>query len=132
MQQLGDDEASPAADALRQKVRQREVVSRQLAQFVPPLHAQLQLNELARSGLGNQLRFQEATGRFHEKLRLHFYQRLFTDTPVKAENWNRFDVQTFRDESPVDGLTGLLPLLLFTGLFTGLGWLNFRKTADLA
>jgi ABC-2 type transport system permease protein len=132
MQQVGDDEASRAASALRQKVGQRETVSRQLAQFIPPLHAQLQLNELARSGLGNQLRFQEATGRFHEKLRLHFYQRMFTDTPVKAENWNRFDVQTFRDEAPVSGLAGLLPLLVFTGLFAGLGWLNFRKTAEMA
>lgn len=132
MQQLGDDEAGKAADALRAKVAQRETVSRQLARFIPPLHTQLQLNELAGSGLGNQLRFQEATGRFHENLRLHFYDRVFRDAPVKSENWNRFDVQTFHDDTPTDALTGLLPLFLFALIFTGLGWRNFRKTATMA
>ena len=132
MQQLGDDDAGKAANALRAKVAKRETASRQLARFIPPLHTQLQLNELAKSGLGNQLRFQEATGHFHENLRLHFYDRLFRDVPAKAENWTRFDVQTFHDEAPIDALTGLLPLLLVTIIFAGLGWLNFRKTATMA
>jgi ABC-2 type transport system permease protein len=132
MQQLGDDEAATAANALRQKVARRETVSRQSARFIPSLHTQLYLNELAQSGLGNQLRFQEATGRFHEGLRLHFYQTLFTDTPVSAEHWNRFDVQTFHDDTSADALNGLLPLLAFIALFAGLGWFNFRKTATMA
>jgi ABC-2 type transport system permease protein len=132
MQQLGDDDAGKAANALRTKVAQREAVSQQLARFIPPLHTQLQLNELAGSGLGNQLRFQEATGRFHENLRLHFYDRMFRDVPVKSEKWNRFNVQTFHDDAPIDALTGLLPLLLLTLVFVGLGWLNFRKTATMA
>ncbi|QJD78856.1 DUF3526 domain-containing protein [Spirosoma rhododendri] len=132
MQQLGDDDAAKSANALRQKVAQREMVSRQLARFIPPLHTQLQLNELAGSGLSNQLRFQTATGRFHEELRLHFYQTMFTDTPVSAENWNRFDVKTFRDNAPSDTLVGLLPLLAFILLFVGVGWLTFRKTAAMA
>lgn len=132
MQQLGDDDAGKAANALRTKVAQREAVSQQLARFIPPLHTQLQLNELAGSGLGNQLRFQEATGRFHENLRLHFYDRMFRDVPVKSENWNRFNVQTFHDDAPIDALTGLLPLLLLTLVFVGLGWLNFCKTATMA
>ncbi|WP_461141763.1 DUF3526 domain-containing protein [Spirosoma pomorum] len=132
MQQLGDDDAAKSANTLRQKVARRELVSRQLARFIPPLHTQLQLNELAGSGLGNQLRFQEATGRFHEGLRLHFYRAMFTDTPVRAENWNRFDVKTFHDNTPTNALTGLLPLLAFITLFAGLGWLNFRKTATMA
>ncbi len=132
MQQLGDDEAAKSADALRAKIARRETVSRQLARFIPPLHTQLQLNELARSGLANQLRFQEATGRFHEGLCLHFYERMFRDTPVSAENWNRFDVKTFHDDTPADTVMGLLPLLAFILLFACVGWFNFRKTAAMA
>jgi len=67
MQQLGDDESAEQAGELRQKLGQRETASLTLARFIPTLHTQLQLGELARSGLGNQLRFLEYTGRFHEK-----------------------------------------------------------------
>lgn len=52
MQQLGDDESARESGELRAKVGQREAASRTIAWFIPTLHTQLQLGELARSGLG--------------------------------------------------------------------------------
>lgn len=128
MQQLGDDESARESNELRTKLGQREAASRRIAQFIPPLHTQLQLNELARSGLGNQLRFLDQTTRFHEKIRLYFYPKIFSNAPVQAENWADFPVETFPDNTPINYAALLAPLLLFIGLFAGLGWSNFRRT----
>ncbi|MBC3787922.1 DUF3526 domain-containing protein [Spirosoma utsteinense] len=128
MQQLGDDESAEQAHELKQKLQQRETASRSIAQFIPTLHTQLQLGELARSGLGNQLRFMDYTGRFHEKMRLYFYPRIFTNAPVSAEPWTNFKVDTFADTAPSSPVAVLGPLLLFIALFTGLGWNRFRRT----
>ena len=128
MQQLGDDESARESGELRAKVGQREAASRAIAQFIPTLHTQLQLNELAHSGLGNQLRFLDETTRFHEKIRLYFYPKIFSNAPVRAEKWADFPVETFTDNTPINSATLLTPLLLFIGLFAGLGWYNFRRT----
>jgi ABC-2 type transport system permease protein len=128
MQQVGDDESAGQARELRHKLQQRETASRLLAQFIPTLHTQLQLNELARSGLRTQLRFQDHTTRFHEKMRLYFYPRIFSNAPVSAENWSGFRVETFADTTRIDPLTCLGPLLLVSALLAGLGWYRFRRT----
>lgn len=127
MQQMGDDESASQSREFRQKLRQREVTSRRIAWFIPSLHAQLQLNEITRSGLGNQLRFLDQTGRFHEKMRLHFYPKIFRDMPVSAERWDAIAVETFTDDSAINLLELSVPLLVFGLLFVGLGWLNFRR-----
>ncbi len=126
MQQLGDDESARESAELRTKVGQRDQVSRTIALFIPTLHTQLQLNELARSGLGNQLRFLDQTTRFHEKIRLYFYPKIFRNAPVRAENWSDFPIETFRDVTPINYAALLAPLLLFIGLFAGLGFINFN------
>ncbi|MCK8494866.1 DUF3526 domain-containing protein [Spirosoma sp. RP8] len=128
MQQLGDDESARESGELRAKLQQRDNASRVIAQFVPTLHTQLQLNELARTGLGNQLRFLDHTTRFHEKLRLYFYPKIFTNAPVKAERWTDFPEETFSDSEPIRPAIILGPLLLFTALLATLGWRNYRKT----
>lgn len=128
MQQLGDDESAEQAGDLRQKLQQRERASLTIARFIPTLHTQLQLGELARSGLGNQLRFMDYTSRFHERMRLYFYPRIFTNAPVSAERWSNFKIDTFTDTAPLSPATVLGPLLLFVALFAGLGWTRFRQT----
>lgn len=128
MQQLGDDESAGQAGELRQKLQQREGASRTIALFVPTLHTQLQLGELACSGLGNQLRFLDYITRFHEKLRLLFYPKIFTNTSASAYNWSAFQVDTFVDAEAVSPVWVLAPLLLFSALFAGLGLLRFRQT----
>ncbi|MBD0259660.1 MAG: DUF3526 domain-containing protein, partial [Cytophagales bacterium] len=87
MQQMGDDEARQEAAGLREKLWQRERASQRVAYFIPTLHAQHQFNALAGAGLANHLRFLDRTTRFHEKLRLHFYPRIFEEAPVNDENW---------------------------------------------
>ncbi|WP_019991475.1 DUF3526 domain-containing protein [Rudanella lutea] len=128
MQQLGDDESAGQAGELSQKLREREQASRTIALFVPTLHTQLQLGELARSGLGNQLRFLDYMTRFHEKLRLYFYPKIFTNVPASTEKWTHFQVDTFVDAEAVSPVLVLAPLLLFSALFGGLGLLRFRQT----
>ncbi|RCR65560.1 DUF3526 domain-containing protein [Larkinella punicea] len=128
MQQLGDDESAGQAGELRQKLEQRERASRSIAQFMPTLHTQLQLGELARSGLGNQLRFMDYTSQFHEKMRLYSYPKIFTNAPVLAEKWTDFKVDTFTDEAPIHPLSVLGTFVLFIALFAGLGWFRFRQT----
>lgn len=128
MQQLGDDESAGSAGDLRQKLQQRERTSRTIAQFFPTLHTQLQLGELARSGLGNQLRFLDYTGRYHEKMRLYFYPKIFSNAPVLAEKWSGFTVDTFADTTPSSLMAVLGPLLLVIALFVGLGWFRFHQT----
>ncbi len=127
MQQLGDDESARESGDFRTKVGQREAASRSIAWFVPTLHTQLQLSELARSGLGNQLRFLDQTTRFHERIRLYFYPKIFTNAPVRAEKWANFPIETFFDNSSINYASVFTPLLLFIGLFAGLGWVNFRR-----
>lgn len=127
MQQMGDDDAASQSAGLQEKLRMRETVSQWVGRLLPSLHTQLQLNDVARSGLGNQLRFLDATSRFHEQKRLYFYPKIFTDVPVSAIRWNRIGVETFSD--PVRPAAGrvLLPLLLFAALFAVSGWYNFRR-----
>lgn len=127
MQQLGDDESARESGELRAKVGQREATSRAIALFIPTLYTQLNLNELARSGLGNQLRFLDETTRFHERIRLYFYLKIFQNAPVKAEKWADFPIETFRDMTPVNYAAMLAPLLLFIGLFAGLGIVNLNR-----
>jgi ABC-2 type transport system permease protein len=124
MQQLGDDEAAPAARDLHRKAQQRADVSAQIARFIPTLHAQLQLNELARTGLSNQLRFLDETTRFHERNRLYYYPKIFTNAPVQAESWANVPVETFSDSTPSPALG---TLLVFGLLTAGFGWFNLRR-----
>lgn len=127
MQQMGDDESAKQAGELRQKLGQRDAASRAIARFIPTLHTQLQLNELAKAGLGNQIRFLDETTRFHERKRLYFYPRIFSNAPVLAQRWDAHPVETFSDNSPTDYPQLFAPLLLAVGLFGGLGWRNFRR-----
>ncbi|MBC7922988.1 MAG: DUF3526 domain-containing protein, partial [Ferruginibacter sp.] len=131
MQQMGDDESAKQAGELRLKLQQRETTSRDIAQFIPTIHTQIQLNEIARSGFGNQLRFLDNTSKFHEKTRLYFYPKIFDNSPVNSENWGNFKVEMFSDNSSVDYLKAFIPFLLFIFLFVWLGWVNFRRGYQL-
>lgn len=131
MQQMGDDESSIQSKELETKLKQRNQASQTIAQFIPTLHTQIQLNEIAKSDLGNQLLFMEKTNQFHEKMRLYFYPKIFENTDVKKENWSKFKIETFSDESEISFGKAFLPLLLFNLLLIGFGWMNFRKEKQI-
>ena len=127
MQQMGDDESVKDAKELHEKLVKRNEVSANIAQFIPTLHLQIQLNEIAKSGLSNQLLFWDEMGKFHEGLRLYFYPKIFREMPANAESWAKFKVQTFTDYSQVNYPKLFLPLFISILFFGGMGWINFRK-----
>jgi ABC-2 type transport system permease protein len=127
MQQMGDDESAGQSRELEAKLQQRNLASQQIAQFIPTLHTQLQLNEIAHADLGNQLLFLKETAKFHEKMRLYFYPKIFDEAPVEKENWSKFKVETFSDPTKTSFVKAFLPLVLFILLLSGLGWKNFRR-----
>lgn len=128
MQQMGDDESAVQSKELESKLEQRNQSSQFIAQFIPTLHTQIQLNEIAKADLGNQLLFLQETQKFHEKLRLYFYPKIFGNAPVNQEKWENFKVETFSDESEVNFIKAFVPLLFFNLLLIGFGWMNFRNT----
>lgn len=127
MQQMGDDESAKESRDLESKLTQRNQSSQQIAQFIPTLHAQMQLNEIARADLGNQLLFLKETKQFHEKLRLHFYPKIFDDEAVNKQKWDNFKVETFSDKSKINFKKAFLPLVIFNFILLFLGWLNFKR-----
>jgi ABC-2 type transport system permease protein len=90
MQHLGDANAKPDQSMLIQNLMHRENRSRQFSFFIPTLYAQLYNNSLAQSSLQQHLQFLDSTTQFHERLRMYFYPKIFTNTPVNHENWNHF------------------------------------------
>lgn len=127
MQQMGDDESAVQSKELESKLEQRNNTCELIAQFIPTLHTQIQLNEIAKSDLRNQLLFLKETKQFHEKLRLHFYPKIFDNAPVDQQKWNNFKVETFNDNSENGFVKAFLPLLLFNLVLIGLGWRNFKR-----
>ena len=127
MQQMGDDESAVQSGELESKLEQRNQASKLIAQFVPTLHAQIQMNEIAKSDLGNQLLFLKETKHFHEKMRLYFYPKIFANTAVEKENWEKFRIETFNDNSKLDFAKAFLPLFLFNLILMALGWINFKN-----
>lgn len=129
MQQMGDDESAVQSRELESKLEQRNQASQTIAMFIPTLHTQIQLNETAKSDLGNQLLFLKETKLFHEKMRLYFYPKIFEEAPVTQEKWEKFKVETFTDSTETGFLKAFLPLLLFNLLLIGFGWRNFSRKA---
>nr|WP_315223825.1 DUF3526 domain-containing protein [uncultured Flavobacterium sp.] len=127
MQQMGDDDSSKESQELGLKLEQRNKASQTIAQFIPSLHAQIQLNEIAKSDLSNQLLFLKETKKFHEKMRLYFYPKIFGDEAVEKENWEKFKVETFTDTSKINVVKAFLPLLVFNIILVFLGWWKFKK-----
>jgi ABC-2 type transport system permease protein len=120
MQQMGDDEAQQQAHHMQQKLWQREKAGNLVAFVIPTLHTQQQFNNLAHAGLQNHLHFMDSTARFHEKMRLYFYPKIFGHAPVHSENWKTFKAEYFADNSPIPWAALLLPSLVLSILFFGL------------
>jgi len=127
MQQSGDDDAQTQTSRLYKKLRQREATGRLISSFFPSLHAQQQLNTIGHSGLGNQLLYLDSTARFHEKMRLHFYPKIFGNDAVRDENWEQYKMEFFTEARAFNWAGILLPFLIISGLFFGAAIVCFRK-----
>lgn len=131
MQQGGDDEAKEHVAELKEKLRLRNAASDNIARFIPTLHTQLRLNALSRADLDNHLRFLDSTERFHERLRLHFYPKIFEEQEAKSEDWSRFKPTFLIEPVKPDYVSLFVPLLLITGILSILCGVNFRKSMIL-
>lgn len=116
MQHMGDMEAAEDVGLLKEKLRHRIRLARLVGAFIPTVHTQLSLNALSGSGLEQYLNYLEALEEFHEQKRLYFYPKIFTASPVLAEDWNSFTLETFDSQSQIRPLSAILPLLLAGGL----------------
>jgi ABC-2 type transport system permease protein len=131
MQQSGDDDAADQVAKLKEKLRQRNKASNSIAQFIPTLHAQLQLNALGRSDLVNYLGFLDSTERFHERLRLHFYPKIFGEAEAKDEDWSRFRPEYFSQPVHPNHAALYIPLVVATLVLGASCAVNFRRRTIL-
>lgn len=126
MQQMGDDESAPDSKAFRSKLVEREKASRSLAYFIPTMHAQLQFNDLARTSLSDHLLFLETATRFHKKMRLHFYDKIFAEETVAAQDWSRFTPESFTGDVQGSGADSFFPILFLTAAIIGIAIYKMR------
>ena len=126
MQHLGDAEAREESQAMQEKIRLREKMSRLWAQLIPSMHAQLVVNDLAGTGLVHHMNFLNYTNQFHEKTRLYFYPKIFTDEKPSSVDWDRFNPAYVQLSGQAEWTT-LTPLLLATLLFVLMTFYQVRK-----
>jgi len=112
MQQMGDDDSAKDTEALWQKMAERETASKQLSAFLPNMHLQLAFNELAGTSLDQHLNFLDATGNFHEELRLFFYPEIFKEVSADTIDWKQFEPEYFERNINHGNWGILLPLVL--------------------
>ncbi|WP_341227264.1 DUF3526 domain-containing protein [uncultured Arcticibacterium sp.] len=112
MQQSGDDMASEASKNLQEKLRQREAFSSTVGTIFPSMHTGITMSNLSKSGLKNYLDFGDELVKFHEKKRLYFYPKIFSEASASNENWKSFKLEYFNEKSNINWFQILLPLLL--------------------
>lgn len=127
MQQMGDDESIRESRAMREKIIQREAASRSFAVAIPTMHTQLLFNDIARTSLGDYLRFLDRTNEFHERMRLYFYPKIFGSESVKHEDWKKFKPEYIVHEDNMDWPMVILPLLILTATVSLLSAINLTR-----
>jgi ABC-2 type transport system permease protein len=127
MQQMGDDESLQHSRAMRDKIMQREQVSRSIAMVMPTMHTQLLFNDVARTSLSDYVQLLDSTQTFHERMRLHFYPKIFDNAVVKDEDWKRFTPEYITERKSVNWLAMLLPLIITVAILCILSCSNMRR-----
>ncbi len=126
MQHLGDMESQQESAAMREKIFKREQISEIWCQFIPTMHAQLVLNNLARTGLTDHMKFLQETSDFHERMRLFFHPKIFSEARANEIDWQAFEPEHVSSETGLNGWETLGPLFIGIVVFFGLSFLNRR------
>lgn len=127
MQQMGDDESLQYSRAMREKIMQREQVSRSIAMVMPTMHTQLLFNDVARTSLSDYVQLLDSTQVFHEQMRLHFYPKIFDNAVVKDEDWKNFTPEYISDRKNMNWLAMILPLIVTVTILSILSNINMRR-----
>lgn len=125
MQHMGDDESIHESNAMRQKLQQRDETSRGIALAIPTMHAQMQLNDLARTSLNDYLRLLDSAEIFHERMRLYFYPKIFANTSTKSEDWTKFKPEFLPARKGVNWMQIITPFATLIIVF--FGWALIRS-----
>lgn len=112
MQQMGDDDSQKEREALSTKISLREETSKNIASILPNMHLQLTFNKFAGTGMSQQMSYLEATGKFHEKLRLFFYPKIFDNQKAEKIDWSQFKPEYFVTNTTIKPFNAMLPLLV--------------------
>jgi len=128
MQQMGDEAAATATEAMKEKLKQRNNFSQIVGFLFPSMHTQLSLNSFSRSDLTNYLNFQHQLEVFHEAKRLYFYPKIFDNSPIADENWEDLGLEYYQDNRTVNWLKGLMPMAIWSLLLLVLAKRKWSKT----
>ena len=127
MQQMGDDESKEERDAMYLKIEKRELLSKKIAQFFPPLQMQLSMNDIANTSLTHQVNFLNATTDFHEDLRLQFYPKIFEKETSNSVNWKNYKPEFYKPDNNFNLIDNILFMVLISLFLIGFGVLKNKK-----
>ncbi|MBQ4915026.1 DUF3526 domain-containing protein [Maribacter sp. MMG018] len=127
MQHMGDLTARETSAEMMEKVMLRNKVSEKVALFVPTMHAQLSFNNLAGTDMVSHLGFLKELTKYHEKLRLDFYTKIFDNKPADSVDWSKYKVAYYTGKRNIDWVYLMLPTLLITVVIGALGAYRLRK-----
>ncbi len=127
MQFLGDDESKEESALMQTKVSKRESISKKWGRFIPSIHAQLAFNDIAQTGLANHMEFLNATDEFHERTRLYFYPKIFSEANAQDVDWEQFEAEFFQQPERVKWAHLVSPLLIAILFVIGLIFINRNK-----
>ncbi|PQJ72741.1 DUF3526 domain-containing protein [Polaribacter butkevichii] len=114
MQQMGDDESKQERDAMYNKIEKREKLSKNIAQFFPPLQVQLAMNDIANTSLTHQVNFLNATTKFHEEMRLQFYPKIFENVPANKIDWKKYKPEFFKTTNSFNLFDNILYMFIIS------------------
>lgn len=127
MHHLGDLEAKPSAEKYQNQLNKRIKVEQYLAYFFPNINTMIGTSQLAKSDMQNELNYQNALVRFHEKKRLEFYEPIFAKKPTESLPWHQQKVEIYKDQNAMSWLKILLPYLILISFLTIISQINYRK-----
>jgi ABC-2 type transport system permease protein len=127
MQHLGDEEARSDSKAMHLKLKQRSEVSAAAGLLFPTTHAQLQFTNIAHTGMQQHLAYLDSTAQFHETLRRYFYPKIFGDSTVDSEKWEKHVPAYFQATSHINWMEIVLPLLIAGAVLFGGGVVVFKR-----
>ena len=130
MQQMGDDESKQEREAMNAKIRNREQLSKKIAQFFPPLQVQLSMNDIANTSLTHQMKFLDATTKFHEDIRLQFYPKIFDNQHTDTIDWKNYKPAYFKSENKFSLIKNTFYMTLITLFLIGFGVFKNLKHFD--
>jgi ABC-2 type transport system permease protein len=128
MQHMGDVSAKNTTNEMMEKVMLRNTISEKIALFVPTIHAQLSLNNLAGTDMMSHFEFLTALKKFHEHLRLEFYNKIFDNMPANVIDWNTHEAKFYNSKpNNFRWMYSMSPTIFRTLTICFLGGLNLRR-----